>query len=607
MGIRIMKVFKLRTIALSIAAALLAQAAHAVLERTGPIDPANEFPRWYMDTTGLTFELCLPLTPAELASGHCLLLPGTAPLAPEVFPNNFFIEHFFWNASAAMTPATGGKALLSLALEGAFPSVVAPGKGITFTRIRARLIPAPVSGTYRFIHPYGQESIVATAGERIFFTEDVGRGAPGDFTGAMNGRVGPFLLPSTTPGGIELPPVAGPVPGKLYIADPARIGPVTGSPLKQNFFRIEGPPGSNLGGVGIDFIETSNFSLVGRVYTGQIPSLVIPERASYARSSGSDQKVDVFATAFPSAGSRLPPSTRTAALDPVTSFFNAPCGTNLDAALNLLAYTAPASNALEFPMAKQNNARWGQSRTAPGVPLPDSVCLKDNSAVDVNGQSVPSYHPLPLNDTVKVTDVLFDPTSSTLTVRATSSDQVAPPTLTVAGFNAPLSFGVVNIPGVTAPPAKLRVFSSARGRGEPSEVATNNAVTPLITQAPVPTPPPAPVVTPPPLPPPTPVAVTPNPAETLPVVAADYVVSKNRWKVTGTTSVATAHNLTLKLSGACTANGQVIGETTSIGNAYTFDFPNATGPLDPRTTNCTAVRVESALGNISPNAAFRLK
>ena len=99
-----MKVFKLRTIALSIAAALLAQAAHAVLERTGPIDPANEFPRWYMDTTGLTFELCLPLTPAELASGHCLLLPGTAPLAPEVFPNNFFIEHFFWNASAAMTP-----------------------------------------------------------------------------------------------------------------------------------------------------------------------------------------------------------------------------------------------------------------------------------------------------------------------------------------------------------------------------------------------------------------------------------------------------------------------------------------------------------------------
>ena len=128
-----------------------------------------------------------------------------------------------------------------------------------------------------------------------------------------------------------------------------------------------------------------------------------------------------------------------------------------------------------------------------------------------------------------------------------------------------------------------------------------------LTQAPVPTPPPAPVVTPPPLPPPTPVAVTPNPAETLAVAAADYVVSKNRWKVTGTTSVATAHNLTLKLSGTCTANGQVIGETTSIGNTYTFDFPNATGPLDPRTTNCTAVRVESALGNISPNAAFRLK
>lgn len=482
-----MRVCNLKIIVFSIVAALFGQAAHAVLERTGPIDPANEFPRWYMDTTGLTFELCLPLSPAELAGGHCLLLPGTAPATPEVFPGQFFNEHFYWNASAALTPATGGKAFLSVALEGAFPGVVAPGKGITFTRIRARLIPAPVSGTYRFIHPYGQESIVATAGQRILFTNDVGVGAPGNFTGAMNGRVGPFLLASATPGGPELPPVAGPVPGKLYIADPARIGPVTGSPKNQNFFRIEGPPGSNLGGAGIDFIQTNNFRLVGRVYAGQIPSLVVPERATYARSSGSDQKIDVFATAFPTAKSRLPGSARPGGVTPVTSFFNAPCGMTLDAAGNLIAYTSPASNALESPMTAQNIARYGQSRTASNVPLPDSVCLKDNSAVNINGQSIPSYHPLSVDDTVKVTDTFFDPVNRTLTVMATSSDQTVGQTLTLVEFNAPLVGGMVNISGVTSPPTKIRILSSARGMGESSEIRTDiNFANPLISQSPVP-------------------------------------------------------------------------------------------------------------------------
>jgi len=613
-----MKIFRFRIIAFSIAAALLGQAAHAVLERAGPIDTANGFPRWYMDTTGLNFELCLPLTQAELASGHCLLLPGDAPATPEVFPGQFFNEHFFWHAGASITPATGGKALLVLGLEGAFPGDVAPGKQVTFSRIRARLIPVPMTGIYRFIHPYGEETVFGTAGGRIFFNDDVGVGTPGDFTGAMKGRFGPFLLPSLTPGAAtEIPPVAGPVPGKLYIADPARIGPVTGSPLpdflgndgrmhNHNTFRIEGPVGSNLGGSGVDFAETNGFSLMGRIHTGQIPSLVVPERATYARSGG-DQKIDVFATAYPTAASRLPGSVRPAGFAPVTSFFNETCGTTLDAAGNLLAYTAPASNAVESPMALQKNSRWGQSRIASNVMLPDSVCLKDNSGVNINGQPTPAYHPMPLNDTVKLTDVLFDPVNSTLTVKATSSDQVAPPTLTMADFNIPLNFGVATVSGINAPPTKIRVLSSIGGVGESSEMTTGIAGTTVITQAPVPTPSPPPVVTPPPPPPPPPVAVTANPAETVGITAADYAVSKNRWKVDGTTSVATAHTLTLKLSGACDATGRVMGTTTSIGNAYTFDFSNATGALDPRTTSCTAVRVESALGNASQNVTIRLK
>lgn len=778
-----MKTCRLSTLALSITAALLSQSAHAILERTGPIDTANGFPRWYQDTSGVSIELCLPLTQAELEGGHCLLLPGDPPVVPEVFPGQFFDEHFWWSAGASLAPATGGKALLVLALEAAFSADVVPGGQIVFTRIRVRLDPVPVSGTYRFIHPYGSESITAAAGERIFFTDDVGIGAPGDFRGATTGRVGPFLLPSLNPGGAEIAPIAGPVPGKLYIADPGRLGPVTGSTLpdfigndglshNHNVFRIEGPAGSNLGGVGVDFIETTDFSLMGRIFTGQMPSLVIADRASYARSGG-DQKIDVFATAFRTAASRLPGGVRPAGVSPVTSFYDAACGTSLDAAGNFIAYTPP-NNALETLMAAQNNERWGQVLLAAGAQLPDSVCLKDNSAVNLNGQPVPAYHQLPLNDDVKISEAVYDPLNTTLTVKATSSDLVAPPTLTLTNFNAPLVNGTVTVAGVSAPPAKVRVLSAARGLGEynvvppagPSgggqivasnDVATTNEDTPVVipviqgdkrngvqinpTSTPITlaiivngskgtavpnnttgamtyTPNAnangtdsftytvsaggvtsniasvtvniAPVNDAPianadtaggainrplvisvlandtdvdgdvlsivagsvtaPIGPVgsissativngavsfignlpgnyrfnyratdgliqtalTPVTVTLSAPETVSANPVEYVVSKNRWKVGGTTSISTAHSLTIKLSGLvngvpCNADGRVIGSTTSSGTTFSLDFLNATGPLDPRTTNCNAVRVESELGGVSPNATIRLK
>ena len=74
----------------------------------------------------MTFELCLPQTQAELAGGHCLLLPGDAPATPEIFAGQFFDEHFWWQASAALTPASDGNALIVLGLEAAFSADVAP-------------------------------------------------------------------------------------------------------------------------------------------------------------------------------------------------------------------------------------------------------------------------------------------------------------------------------------------------------------------------------------------------------------------------------------------------------------------------------------------------
>ncbi|MBI4537041.1 MAG: hypothetical protein HY712_03685, partial [candidate division NC10 bacterium] len=50
-------------------------ASHAALQRVGPIDPANGYPLWYQDTTGLTLDNCMILNQAEADGGWCLLLP----------------------------------------------------------------------------------------------------------------------------------------------------------------------------------------------------------------------------------------------------------------------------------------------------------------------------------------------------------------------------------------------------------------------------------------------------------------------------------------------------------------------------------------------------
>lgn len=135
-----------------------------------------------------------------------------------------------------------------------------------------------VSGTYRFIHPYREESLEGVAGGVIFFTDDVGVGcAPGQFDGSMGSRQGPFLLPSATPGGLELPPVAGPVPGKLYLADPGRSGPVTGSTL-PNFIDSTGFPTTSgrLPGQAAPAAVAPKLSLFGAPCAGTVDAAGLP-------------------------------------------------------------------------------------------------------------------------------------------------------------------------------------------------------------------------------------------------------------------------------------------------------------------------------------------
>ncbi|MBI1987975.1 MAG: hypothetical protein HYS70_06485, partial [Nitrospinae bacterium] len=395
-------------IAVVVAAVLLVSAvpaAHAGLKRVGPVNnvpSVGGYPAWYQDTTGLALEFCDPKNQAELDGGWCLLLPVDIPVVPEVFPTNFVDEHFWYAAEASMTTGNSGKALLVLAVEAAFAADVEPGGQISFSRIRVKLTDVPVPGTYRFIHPYGEELFTCpdecrgAAGDLIFFSDDVGI-APLIFTDALTSRLGPFLLPSNTPGGPELP--ATPGPAGLYIADPARSGPVTGSPLpnfidstgasrNHNIFRIEGPVGSNLDGNGHDFIETTDFALMGRVFQGAIAGEATVDHAVYARTAAS-QKVDVYATAFPATQGRLPAGLPPAVIVPVLAFFDAPCTATPDENGNPgPPFSAPVGF-LPNLMSAAGSHYFGQSHPAT---LPLEVCIQMN-ALTAGGQPVEVFFP----------------------------------------------------------------------------------------------------------------------------------------------------------------------------------------------------------------------
>ncbi|HSD60598.1 MAG TPA: hypothetical protein VLC55_07065, partial [Burkholderiales bacterium] len=95
-------------------------------------------------------EFCDPLNQAELNGGWCTLIPPAPATAPENFPNNFFIEHFYWDATNVTTePATGTKVRFTMAIEASFTNgaVVVPGQRMTFGRLRVFIPSVPFSGT----------------------------------------------------------------------------------------------------------------------------------------------------------------------------------------------------------------------------------------------------------------------------------------------------------------------------------------------------------------------------------------------------------------------------------------------------------------------------
>ena len=455
-----MRVFLTRAVtlfcALFVALAATASAQTQGLERVGPTSPTHGYPLWYQDKTGIALEFCTPLNALELDGGWCLLLPGDT-VAPETFPSPFFDEHFYWAADGSIpaSAALPGGAKLVLALEGAFANgAVINGDQITFGRIRF-VFDAPAAGTYTIYHPFGTDTATATAaGQRIFVTEDIGLNCAGAFDCALHSRIGPFLLASNTPGGPELPAIPGPVPGKLYIADPARLGPVTGSPVNQNFFRITGPNG-------LDVIS-NDFTLMGRLFNGTAGGRVTVDRASFARNAGSlTGKVDVFATGFSTTQPRLPGQVLVGSVTPVLGFYPAACSVGAGGVLG-----APAGVA-SVPMFRSGSRYYGQLVGA----IPASVCVQDSTAKDPNGQTISSFVQARVTDVVTITRAEYNPANGgSLTTIAWSSDQNLKPILT-ASLGGPMAnqadgTALVVATAIVVPPAKLAVSSAAGGRAE---------------------------------------------------------------------------------------------------------------------------------------------
>jgi hypothetical protein len=220
----------------------------------GPIDPRIGFPLWYRDELGVRLTTCLD------NSGYCVLPEdGFNPLSPMSVTTanvNFPGEAFYWSAEAEINRSIGGQVRLVIAKENAFTTENATvGNQINFERIRVRIDALTPGATYVVTHPFGTLSLVADDEGEIDTTEDLGCGtSPCDFRASLDGKISRFL---------KWNPAVAPAAPAGYLGNPNVLHTITGSPLNTNLFKVTGP---NVGGPGINTIQTTLFALAGKLF-----------------------------------------------------------------------------------------------------------------------------------------------------------------------------------------------------------------------------------------------------------------------------------------------------------------------------------------------------
>ncbi len=448
----------LTTLGLAIEGTDMAEAALEAVHPGPYTASTGYFPQWYQDGDGLSLELCQSRALSPTGGYMCTLLPEPGQfddLQPMVFPNNWPGELFWYMAEASIPANAAGYGLevYTAAVEAAFaleePRV---GDQQSFARIRIRAN-IPVPGTYVVTHPYGRETFTVTpaqaaddGGRRaINMTRDIGIGAPGIFTGALNGDVGPFLkgpgypYPGTNPETGE---------AEQFIGDPNVPSTVTGSPFDTNYVEISGPAGT---------IRTELFSVSGKVFDSRAATPVEIERASYRRTS-QGTRLEVFA--------------------------NGPANSEFCYRETLALVTGGTKPACLADMDNDGSGYFFAHNPSPSV-LPPFVVVTGTDPANVTKPTSVSRE---VTDVVKVSTARFNWADHSLTIEASSSDETQIPDLAAQGFGRMTKAGVLQTLRVTdlsQPPAAVTVKSAAGGADTEPVVVVGSAPAEVPNQPPV--------------------------------------------------------------------------------------------------------------------------
>src|SRR5438552_4785899 len=224
----------------------------------GPVDPATLIPASYTDANGVSLQPCLAGPPLCFGTAADLLNPAAG-------------EGFYQLVNADV-PTAAGPGLAEFALEAAL--FAGPPEMSVFQRVRFRFN-TPNPGTFTVTHPFGSSTFDVPAvvpGFEINDTVDIGcfgvvgntcnDGVAPEFNAALGGPMSTFL---------RWDPAAAPAAPAGFTGDAATPHPVIGSPLAvpQNFVRIDGP---NIGGPGVNTVETNLFTVSGLLAPGASPS-----------------------------------------------------------------------------------------------------------------------------------------------------------------------------------------------------------------------------------------------------------------------------------------------------------------------------------------------
>ena len=271
------------------------------LKAVGPIDSLTNYPMWYEDKHGLKIGLCTN-------KDHCFFLPpdpaivARAPSGPDDTTFNWPDETFFYACENGLDGVNGTRGVLIHAVEAAYGTGdVKFGAEIVFVRFRLHFWNLQPFQDYTFTYPFGQETHTADGDGRIFVTRDVGIGAQGDFTGALNGEIGPFLLPVDKLDAAGQPRFDVLLPG-TYLTNNLAVTEIGNAPSGNNFFAIEGPGVDTMFPDFVDLTDARPDYAVNRLFTvqGMIANRhgVEHQKSHYSRTP-SMTSVDVFARSSP--------------------------------------------------------------------------------------------------------------------------------------------------------------------------------------------------------------------------------------------------------------------------------------------------------------------